>query len=50
MDMLYTCKIITISQYLPLAKHSNVMLDVVPFIDTWLVGLRIILGVEGIEP
>lgn len=49
MDTLYTCKLITISQYLPLAKHSNVMLDVVPFIDTWLVGLRIILGVEGIK-
>ena len=46
----HACKLITISQYLPLAKHSNVTLDVVPFIATWSVGPRIILGVEGIEP
>jgi len=49
----YTCKlpniVITVSQYLPLAKHSNVTPDVVPFIATWLVGPRIILGVEGIK-
>ena len=45
----YTRKLSTISQYLPLAKHSNVTPAVVPFIATWLVGPRIILGVEGIE-
>jgi len=48
-EWMYTCKLTTISQYLPLAKHSNVTPDVVPFIATWLVGLRIKLGVEGIE-
>ena len=46
----YMYKLITISQYLPLTKHSNVTPDVVPFIATWLVGPRMIHGVEGIEP